>query len=289
MNVLNIPGPTFLLVYAVLTAVVCLFVAQWIGGAENQPATRILRVRDPYEIAYLRGGVGELIQVAALSLIRRNLLEPKTVMLETKERVATDAASVPIERAILDACRSATRASMLQQNTSVQVSAEAYRRALTESNLMPTEQMQSERHRVAAIAAAVLIGVALVKILYAVAHGHTNIGGLIAFAAIATFALYKIATVRRTRAGDQALQNLGTLFARVKRGPRPTSPDQLHEALLLAAVYGDYAVPGMAPLTWRKLFQRPSDQSGGNNCGSSGCGSSGCGGGGGGGCGGCGS
>jgi uncharacterized protein (TIGR04222 family) len=289
MSVLNIPGPTFLLVNAVLTVVVCLSIRQWIGSRESQPATRVLRVRDPYEIAYLRGGVGELIQVVALSLIRRNLLEPKTVTLETKESGATDPVSIPIEKAILGACRTATQAAMLQQNTSVQVSAEAYRRALIESNLMPTEQMQSTRNAVAAIAAAVLIGVALIKLVYAVAHGHANIIFLIAFAAIAMFALFKIATARRTREGDQALRHLGTLFARVKRGPRPTSPDQLHEALLLAAVYGDYAVPGMAQLTWRKLFRRPGDQSGGSSCGSDGCGSSGCGGGGGGGCGGCGS
>jgi uncharacterized protein (TIGR04222 family) len=246
MDLLNLPGPMFLLVYAVLTVAVCLSMREWIGSGERQPATRILRVRDPYEIAYLRGGAGELVQVAALSLIRRNLLEPKAVMLETKESGATDDVSVPIERAILDACRTATPAAKLQQNTAVQVSAEAYRRGLIEGNLMPTEQMQNERNRVAAIAAAVLIGVALVKILYAVAHGHSNIIFLIAFTAIAMFALYKIASVRRTREGDQALQHLGTLFARVKRGPRPTSPDQLHEALLLAAVYGDYAVPGMA-------------------------------------------
>jgi uncharacterized protein (TIGR04222 family) len=289
MSVLNIPGPTFLLVYAVLTVVVCLSFRQWIASRENQPATRILRVRDPYEIAYLRGGIGELVQVVALALIRRNLLEPKTVMLETRMSGATDAVSVPIERAILDACRTATLAAKLQQNTSAQVSSEAYRRALIESNLMPTWQMQSERNTLAAIAATVLIGVALIKIAYAVAHGHSNIIFLIAFTAIAMFALHKIATARRTRTGDQALQHLAALFARVKLGPRPTGPDQLHEALLLAAVYGDYAVPGMAPLTWRKLFRRPGDQSGSSSCGSNGCGSSGCGGGGGGGCGGCGS
>ena len=118
MSVLNIPGPTFLLVYAVLTVVVCLSIRQWIGSRESQPATRILRVRDPYEIAYLRGGVEELIQVVALSLIRRNLLEPKTVTLETKESGATDPVSIPIETAILGACRTATQAAMLQQNTS---------------------------------------------------------------------------------------------------------------------------------------------------------------------------
>jgi uncharacterized protein (TIGR04222 family) len=289
VSVLNISGPTFLLVYAVLTAVVSLSIRQWIGSRENQPATRILRVRDPYEIAYLRGGVGELIQVVVLSLIRRNLLAPKTVTLETKESGATHSVSIPIERAILDACRTATQAATLQQNTSVQISTEAYRRALIESNLMPTEQMQRARNTVAAIAAAVLIGVALIKIVYAVAHGRGNIIFLIAFTAIAMFALYKIATARRTREGDEALRHLGTLFARVKRGPQPTSPDQLHEALLLAAVYGEYAVPGTAQLAWRKLFRRPSDQSGGSSCGSDGCGSSGCGGGGGGGCGGCGS
>jgi hypothetical protein len=98
---------------------------------------------------------------------------------------------------------------------------------------------------------------------------------------IAAIVLFKIAYDPRTADGDRALNHLDALFSRVKNGPRPVNPDQLNEALLLAAVYGDYAEPGTELTAWRKLFPVPNrnKNSDGGGCGSS-CS---------GGCGGCGS
>jgi uncharacterized protein (TIGR04222 family) len=287
LTVLKLSGPTFLLVYAALAAAICLYIRRRIATAEAQSPARILRVRDPYEIAYLRGGIDELIQVAVLALLRRRLLEPVSAFIRTQGSGRTPG-STPIENAILDACRDAPPAAKLKQYDSIQAAAQTYRAALIDANLMPTPQMQGDRNSAASIAGAVLISVALAKIWYATAHGHRNVLALILFAVVAGVALFGLASAHRTRAGDQAVQHLKTLFARVKNGASPSLPDELHEALLLAAVYGDYAAAGVDQSTWRKLFPQRSDNRGGNGCGS-GCGSSGCGGGGGGGCGGCGS
>ena len=128
---------------------------------------------------------------------------------------------------------------------------------------------------------------ALLKIAHALSTGHSNVELLIGLAVIAAIVLFKIAYAPRTVHGDRALKHLDALFSRVKTGPRPVNPDQLDQALLLAAVYGDYAQPGAELTAWRRLFpvtsSNKTSESGG--CGSS-CGS-GCGGGGG--CGGCGS
>jgi uncharacterized protein (TIGR04222 family) len=286
LTILNMRGPTFLLVYAALAAAICLYLRRRIAMAEAQSPARILRVRDPYEIAYLRGGLAELIQVAVLSLIRRRLLEPVGPLLRTRGSAGGAAVSIPIEKEILETCRDAPPAVKLKQVHSIQAAAEIYRAALIDANLMPTEQMQSARNSAAAIAGAVLVSLALAKIWYATAHGHRNVAALIIFAVVAAVVLYAIAKAHRTRAGNEAVKHLKTLFERVKNGRSPSRPDELNEALLLAAVYGDYAAAGMEQSTWRKLFPRPSDNRGNNGCGS------GCGGGGGGcggGCGGCGS
>jgi uncharacterized protein (TIGR04222 family) len=285
LTVLTMRGPTFLLVYAALAAAICLYLRRRIATAEAQSPGRILRVRDPYEIAYLRGGLEELIQVAVLSLIRRRMLEPVGPLLRTRGSAGGAAVSLPIEKEILEICRDAPAAVKLKQVHSIAASAQTYRAALIDANLLPTAQMQGERNSAAAIAGVFLVGLALAKIWYATAHGHSNVAVLIIFASVAAVVVYAIANAHRTRAGDEAVKHLKTLFERVKNGPTPSRPDDLNEALLLAAVYGDYAAAGMEQSTWRKLFPQRSDNRSDNGCGS-GCGSSGCGGGGG--CGGCG-
>ena len=74
LTVLNMRGPTFLLVYAALAAAICLYLRRRIAMAESQSPARILRVRDHYEIAYLRNGLEGLIKVAVLGLIRNSNL-----------------------------------------------------------------------------------------------------------------------------------------------------------------------------------------------------------------------
>jgi len=286
VNVLEMRGPEFLLLYAVAAIMTCIAVWWSIRARESRAAASPLRVRDPYEIAYLRGGTRELVKVVILALMRRSLIRPVGQSLQA----AADAWTVTpesIERAILSQCRSAIPATALADFGNIKAAAGNYHRALADKHLVPDAAMLRARIASAAIALALLGGFALLKIAHALDTGHSNVGLLVCLVVIGTIVLFKIAYHPRTADGDRALNHLDALFSRVKNGPRPVNVDQLNEALLLAAVYGDYAQPGAELDAWRRLFPVASSNknSDGAGCGSS-CGS-GCGGGGG--CGGCGS
>jgi uncharacterized protein (TIGR04222 family) len=286
MNVLEMRGPPFLLLYGAAAIMGCAILWWSIRQREARASASPLRVRDPYEIAYLRGGIQELVKVVVLALLRRQLLLPAGDCLQAAAG-ATRAATATIERTILITCRSPIPAKALAEFGTVKSAGKGYHLALADKHLMPDAAMLRARIAGAAIAFALLGGFAFLKIAHALDTGHSNIGLLVCLVVIAALVLFKIAYYPRTAAGDLALRHLGSLFSRVKSGPRPVHPDQLNEALLLAAVYGDYAQSGSELAVWRRLFPalNRDGNSGSGSCGS-GCGS-GCGGGGG--CGGCGS
>jgi uncharacterized protein (TIGR04222 family) len=281
-------GPQFLVFYAILSLGVYLWVRHAIATRESTFATPVPRLRDPYEIAYLRGGTPRLVEVAVLSLLRRRWLDVVAGNLRSRDSAGSAAPVAPIEAAILDACRSTRPAFLLASQTSVQVAAERYRLALAGRGLMPNEAANRARRRLAAAAILGLAGLAVAKITAALATGHRNVGFLILLGVAVAAVLWTITRKPRTTLGDETLTNLKSLFARVKTGPRPLGADQHHEALLLAAVFGEFAVAGMEPSGWKKLFPARSARGGGDGGSCSSCGGgSGCGGGGG--CGGCGS
>ncbi len=289
MPLLSMRGPEFLLFYALLAVTGCAWLRYTIARWELKPADRILAVRDPYEIAYLRGGIRGLVQVVALSLIRRRLLIANRDGLETRAMHDAQTTATPVERAVLQCCIARARAADLKTDVTVLAAAEDYRRALVRSGLMPDDSMRRLRHRRAALVFVLLALLACTKLVYALATGHRNVGFLMLLTVLAGVVLFKIANLHRTGSGDRAVAGLETLFARVKRGALPLQADQHHEALLLAAVFGVYAVPGVDPASWRRLFGR-SDAGGGTGGGDGGSGGGDAGGcGGGGGCGGCGS
>ncbi len=284
MPLLGMQGPQFLVLYAAVSLAAFVWMRWTIRERESTETSSALRVRDPYEIAYLRGGTPQLVQVVVLSLIRRGLLEARAGQLLKSDFGAADAVSLPVERAVLDGCRGPTTAATLDRSAAVQAAAERYRSALQANGLVPTDEMRGKRRRFAMKAMFVLLAFAVVKILYALATGHSNVLLLVISGVLVVILFSALAKDHRTQRGDEALRNLATLFSRVKRGPRPLEAERLHEALLLAAVFGDFSASGMETSAWRKLFPMRS------NTNDSGCGSScrsGCGGGGG--CGGCGS
>jgi uncharacterized membrane protein YgcG len=143
--------------------------------------------------------------------------------------------------------------------------------------------------RLLLIAAGLLAGVSVVKIVVAVSRGRTNVELLVLLTAVACFAAYRICRARHTAAGIEVLKSLRGLTGRLSKRSDTVKPGgATNEALLLASVHGlEVLRNGPFPAIDR-LFPKPrssgSDSSGGDS--GSSCGSS-CGGGGG--CGGCGS
>src|SRR5580692_11545305 len=75
--IVNMPGPNFLGFYALVSLIVLLaFNVLVRTDGTNQRAPPFVPTRpDPYEIAYLRGGVGAVISLAIYSLKRSQTIE----------------------------------------------------------------------------------------------------------------------------------------------------------------------------------------------------------------------
>jgi len=288
---LTMPGPQFLILFMAICAVVYVSVTVAIRTGEASSFGE-QRLRDPYLIAYLRGDVDESIRVAALALLLRGLLKVNTAEFRTVDPSEIDRADVPIEKALLTACREGAGPAQILRNIAVRTAANQYYKQLIDAGLIPDEGAQSRRQRAVLIGIAIVATVAAAKIVVALGTGHTNILFLILLAGLAALLLFAKLNERLTGRGRAALGDLRTLFASLKSRGHALLPSAIPEATLLAAVFGVYVPPGIARGAWEKMFPPPSTSSSsgydissaGSSCGSSG----GCGGGGGG-CGGCGS
>ena len=97
-------GPEFLVLFAALSVIVFVAVHTWIVARETSLQSDP-RVRDPYEIAYLRGDTRELIRVVALSLCIRKLLSIGKTTIQTVNAAEIDRVQLPIEKELLRVCR----------------------------------------------------------------------------------------------------------------------------------------------------------------------------------------
>ena len=282
-------GPEFLFVYFLLGAVVVVLVTSAIRRSEASLFPQDARLRDPYLIAYLRGDLQELVRVVAVSLTVRGLLNLNDDGVKTVDETEIDRAEVPIEKVVLRACRKRVTPQAIADDSAVRAVGREYERHLVGLGLLPDTAIQDARLRAVLIGVAVLVVIAVTKIIVALNTGHSNILFLIILAVLFCAVLLAKTGARLTGRGRAALSELQGLFNSLKQRGDSLSTNDVPETTLLAAVFGIYALPGIDPSIRRKLFP-PTDtsgSSGGSSCGSSGCGGGG--GGGGGGCGGCGS
>jgi uncharacterized protein (TIGR04222 family) len=285
---LTLKGPEFLFLFAGLVIVVYATVAAAISSHESRLPSEP-RIRDPYAIAYLRGDTRELIRVVALSLSLRGLLKVGRSTFVTTDPAHIDRVQIPLEKEVLVQCRTFCTPPALAHAPSVQAIVDEYRSELIGRGLLADEDVKRARWLPVLAGSAILVGIALAKILVAIATGHSNIVFLLMLCVASVYFLARQITARRTLAGSTALSNLATLFASLKSRRNSLSADSAAEATLLGAVFGVYVMPDLDAIAWDKLFPKPkSSASSGCNAGTG----SGCGGGGGcgsGGCGGCGS
>jgi uncharacterized protein (TIGR04222 family) len=284
---LTLPGPEFLLLYA-FTAVLAYALVSWfIARREEDSSWLDEKLRDPYAIAYLRGGIHELLKVVTLTLKLRGELEiggSRLLATRSPDELQT---AVPIERAVLLACaRSPKTPAAIAGSVEVRASVRVYRRDLRERGLLAGWTTFRARLVPILLAMIGLVAFTAAKISVALQTGHRNIGLLLLLTIVAVFALFVKAISRRTQAGKQALAELTGLFMNLNRRAGPLPSGAVAEAALLAAIYGNYALAGEDLRTWKNLWSSSTSSScGGASCGGGG-GDGGGGGGGGGSCGG---
>lgn len=292
---LTMRGPEFLALYTLLAIVVYGLVVYSISRREldnGGPDPR--QLRDPYAIAFLRGGAGELLRVVVLNLtLRQKLLLEGGLLMSAGMPLEADS-TAPIEAAVLGACSLFITSQQLARAPQVRACIKDYRQELIRAQLIPGPATYKARLTVCLLAMACLIGLAAAKIHVALATGHRNILFLVLLMLVVSGALLIPVGRQRTALGRRALEQLRALFAGL---PRRSSEAVPSEAALLAAVFGVYALNGDNRRAWGRIWAAGGGAivgSGGDggspgSCGSAGGGGDGGGGGGGGsGCGGCG-
>lgn len=292
MNPFSWSGPEFLVFYAALAVVVL-----GLCGLRmlRQPAAASVRFspadlsKEPYRIAYLRGGRDEAIRVAAFNLVDRGWLTFDGERLRAARGGADDALRRPLDRAIVGACTKPRAPRALASCGAVKGAADAYEGELAQRGLMLPRAESAARRWIGRAAIALLLGIALAKCAYATARGYDNVGFLVMLAIVAAIAASVICRPRLPAAGKEALDTMRALVGRLgQNASRLERGGATNEALLLAAVLGLYALPGETYAFVEDMYPKPKPSSGDASSGDGGGGScsSSCGGGGG--CGGCG-
>ena len=288
INPLDLPGPQFLVLYALvgIAALYLMWMAQ--SGGESGTPPRI-DMSDPYRLAFLRGGAPEAIRVATLTLVDRGLLTIEDDAVVARPRM--QAPTSPLERAIVRACERPRKVSQIWDDAPVTAAASQYEEELTRLGLLPDPTVQAARRRRRSLVVTLLVAFAATKIAVALGRGRTNVFFLIVLAGIFVAIAFKVTSGFRTARGNALVADLRRLFWRLRERAGQLRPGQAPTDLALAAaVFGVAVLPHDQFAYVRRLFPRArssSSSSCGSSCGTScGGGGSGCGGGGCGGCGG---
>ena len=303
MNPLNLPGPDFLGLYALLAvaAVVAGFLLRRIvEGFGGVPGASLSSSLAPHEFAYLRGGFAAVAEATLATLVRRGAItaDDTTDRLVLASPPRAMASTNWLEHDFLASLdREASLGAAVMRDRVAAVAARLVESLERQGLAFSEEQRRSIGFAFCLPMVAVLaLGVA--KIAVGLSRGRP-VSILVvfcivtAFAATAMFGSRPVATaagraaLRRARVENEALRETAS------RRTASLSPDDVGMAVGLFGLAA-IADPSMQALR-RRLHPPPSESGGtsgcgsGSSCGSSGGSSCGSGCGGGGGCGGCGS
>lgn len=287
LNPFDYRGPQFLVFYFSLAVVT--IVVFWIvrrrreageAGYGGSPLT------DPYLIATLRGGRNELLRVVTVSLIDRGLMIAGRNEVQTTVAGRESSPRKRVERDLLEFCVPRREPQTIFENEKFDVAVADYEARLARMRLLPDDAQNASRDRLFMLGTALLLSVAMTKVIIALLRGRTNIVLLLVLCGFAVLMLAAVIYPRRTAKGDALVRELRNLFQSLKlRAPQIPGGGATAELAMLTAVFGMSALPKESFPWVRQLFPRVDVSTSGSFSGGS-CGS---GGGCGGGCGGCGS
>lgn len=293
MNPFDLPGPQFLLFYAILSVVLIWAARAFRMHVEGGPAPKI--DLNPYAIAYLRGGIAEAVQVATVWLVDRSLLSAKNTTLKSAEHATPEFVSEPIEKWILSSAHLPVSAPSLLTNPPGDSVSAPLVATLERHGLLPNSDLVEKRHLIFTAAFSTLLCTTSLKVIIAFSRGKTNVLYLVWMTVCATLLLRSVCFPRLSAKGAAMLEDLQILYGRLRdraQGFRTGGVDP--DVLMLSAVFGIGLLPASKFAFATELYPRAASNgsSGGDSSSSSGfwesSGGSSCGGGDGGGCGGCG-
>jgi uncharacterized protein (TIGR04222 family) len=301
---LDLPGPAFLNVYGVV--VIAVLAATWLvirlaDRTDRRPPPPVPQKPDAMEVAFLQGGVNQVIRTLVYDLAQRGYvaLAPEDRVVPTSKTPQPGELNA-METRVLESVQAKPKAHELFENRTqrkrlLELLAPV-RAKLAAEELVKPESVKLWRRRAQIAGTLVLAGFAGAKIYVAMQEGRSNFSYLLFLSLASIAALFALAYVltrsHASRRGRAYLESMKLAYGdRLKEAvshigsPGPEARAFEGASLFLIGLYGFSALKGTTEAMFAESFRRASGGEGGG-CGSS-CGGS-CGDGGGSGCGGCG-
>lgn len=293
-------GPYFLVFYGFViffTLVILGITKTRVDQTDKLALPPIPSTIDPYEIAYLRGGINEMARSVAFSLMQKGFLEIEDqgsgkYLNRVKDK--TDSARLnSIEQISLDWIKTRQEIEKIFQPNGLvdqlKQYGEVYEIRLEQQQMLIGDKIKARMSRLKWIAISLIGGLGIYKIFVAVLMGHFNFVGIILFGAAGlTIAHFVSKLPRMTKLGKRYLERLQLAFNSLKyeaqKGYLPSNePRVVQQAtfagvdplLLSVGVFGGVILAGTVFDDYNQTFQKAQHQaaaSGGSSCGS-GCGS----------------
>jgi uncharacterized protein (TIGR04222 family) len=240
----DMPGTSLLMFYGIAACIVLIgayFFIDMQDMTDDMPPPATPSEMDPYELAYLRGGVNEAIRTAIYALRRQRLIEID------KGRIRPAGAGGQgldeIDARVFDAIRSAPKIGQLFKNRDLRGEVESlsggYRRRLSAQQLLAPPERRRAGYFALGVGAGLLLALAGYKFWAAMMHGRSNIGFLFMEAVASCVLLYWI--FDKTTSGGAS-----------KRGKAFLSQVQLAYSGRVGAAFGGEA--GRAAMGGSALF-----------------------------------
>ena len=293
----NMFGPSFVVLYIVFlvsTVIVFRILKSRLDKTAHFSLPPVPQNPDPFEIAYLRGGVNELARAVIFSLNQKNLV--KFINEEKSSRICPT--NVGFERRSLQPIEltalgwfSANREpkEIFQKDGLAQMLKpyyETFQARLEMQNFFPDAEAKKLNNRLTLQVFLVFGGLGAYKFIAALYNGYTNNVGIVIITFIGFIVLGIAAKMPRlTKFGETYLKRLQIAFDRIKPSNHHPILEQaevpsgtfaaVDPFLLSVGVFGGAALAGTIYSDYNQAFQRAQNQSANSSggCGSA-CGSS---------------
>lgn len=293
----NMPGVVFLVFYSLFIIFTLIALGVWKSQADKTANLAVPPIPpniDPYEIAYLRGGMNEVARAVVFALRQKDFLiiqnDGKNSRIHRNANQTDKRGLSRIEQSVLDwFAGSREPKEVFQSYGLLQVLDpyyEIYEARLEQQQFLTGDEMRSRIKRARNIVLSLIIGLGAYKFTAALAHGRMNVAGIVIIAVIATFISFAAARLPRlTNLGKTYLERLQIAFDRLQyqterqaMQPRAASGAQfagVDPLLLGVGVFGGAVLAGTIYDDYNQVFQRAQNQAvaSSSSC-SSGCGTS---------------
>ena len=291
-------GTYFLIIYGFViffTLIILAFVKSQIDKTDSLNLPPIPAQIDPYEIAYLRGGINEVARSVVFSLMQKGFIELKTAGKTSEIKRVGNAASVSglnqIEQLALNWLGTSREAKEFFWANGLTAQLESYGQTfqarLENAQMLNGDDTRQSFAPMKWMAYFVIFGLGAYKLVAAISHGNHNVIFLIIFAIVGLLIAYTVAKLPRiTKLGKAYLDRLQLAFDNLKyqaqaayipNGERQGAPQAsfagVDPLLLSVGVFGSAILAGTVFDSYNLAFSSAQNQTAamGSSC-SSGCG-----------------